>query len=183
MLATYIVKGYRGPSWNSGEKTCTVGKRSVEKLQLYSRIELAGTSFVILKSEIYFRIAQQDKIRISDIQEAVLEAWRQMRRPGTTEHANFVAHGFGQVNLPKRLSDVVDVRPDGAGVGTVDLIVVLSGKAALDIWKYVLLPHIRDIWGDDALKRKRATVKSTEARSPVSVRKKKSPTTKAKQRK
>jgi hypothetical protein len=116
-----------------------------------------GTDFVTSNTELQFVLLRPNKIRITDIQETVIEAWRRMGRPGTIEHANSLAYGLDRTDLPRRLADMVTLRPDGAGVGTVDLIVVLSGKVAWDLWKHVLLPHIRDVWGDDALKRKRAS--------------------------
>lgn len=151
------------------------GGRSGYQFIYTARLEVVGiegeTEFVTSKSVVYFRIARRDKTRIADIQQAVREAWRQMRRPGTTAHANAVACGFDRVELPKRLTDVVTVRPDGAGAATVDMIVVLSGKVAWDIWKYVLLPHIRDIWGDGALKRKQVAAEKSKTVTRAAVRK------------
>ena len=102
---------------------------------------------VVSKSEMHFRIVRPEKISITDIQRTVREAWSLMRQPGANERVSFVNQGLDRVALPARLSSAVEIRPDGAGVGALDLTVVLYGKIAWDICKHVLLPHVREIWG------------------------------------
>jgi hypothetical protein len=113
---------------------------------------------VVSDSELHFRITRRDEISITDIQTAMREAWRQIGKPGTTEYANYRANRLDRFELPGKLGRLVAVRPDGAGIAGVDVIIVLSGKVAWDLWKHVLLPHLRDRWGDDALKRKRTAL-------------------------
>lgn len=127
---------------------------------------------MVFESELHFRIARRNKVSITDIQSAIREAWRQISKPGTTEYANFRANGLDRFELPGRLSNLITVRPDGAGVAGVDVIIVLSGKVAWDLWKHVLLPHIRDRWGDDALKRKRAAIPREKSGKPARIKKK-----------
>lgn len=118
------------------------------------------------KKEVHFKITRP-RLQVAQVQAAAQDAWAEMRTPGTKAHANAVAHGLKPESLPSKLNQVLVLRSEAAGVGTVDLAVVaigLASKAAWDLWQYVVLPHIRERWGDKALEeRKKAAAKSEAA--------------------
>jgi hypothetical protein len=101
----------------------------------------------------HYRVTRGGGIRLSDLQATAREAWKLMHTPGSSAHTDALANGIDVAQLPKRLREMVDVRPDGAGLVTVEGVVVgFIGRVAWDVWKYVLLPQIRRKWGDDALR-------------------------------
>lgn len=121
------------------------------------------------EQELCFRL-DRERLRITDVQATAREAWKQMRLPGTVAHANALARGIDPQSLPKQLDRVIELRPGGAGVGTVDLIVVAAGKVAWDLWKYVILAYIRHHWGDHALKEKRAAARPASTKQQPGTR-------------
>lgn len=126
------------------------------------------------KQVLCFRIGRDD-LRIVEVQATAKEAWKQMREPGTVAHANALARGIDPQTLPKQLDRVIELRPNGAGISSVDLIVTIASsvgaKAGLDLWKYVALAHIRDRWGDHALKEMRAAKRSAARKKPTRKKK------------
>lgn len=132
------------------------------------------------KQEVCFRIGREG-LRIADVQAAAREAWKQMREPGTLAHANALARGVDPQTLPSQLDRVLRLRPNGAGISTVDVLVMVAGsgagtvgaKIAWDLWKYVVLAHIRYRWGDHALREKRAELRRAAAAKKTTTKNKK----------
>jgi hypothetical protein len=107
--------------------------------------------------EEHFDVERVPGLQAASIRRSANEAWLQMRTPGSRANANALSHGIDPTKLPDDLGDVLEIRPDGAGVVTTGIVVSgLLGKIAWDVWKFVLLPHIREMWGDTALKKRNA---------------------------
>jgi hypothetical protein len=115
-------------------------------------------------------IVDKAKLSVADIQRDALAAWADVRTAGTTANANAKAAGIDVESLPASLEDVVRIKAGGAGVGSIDLVIAgVLAKIALDFWRHVLLPHIRETFGDNAIKAKKAEAKKsakTAAQAP-----------------
>jgi hypothetical protein len=115
----------------------------------------------------HYQVTRTGGIGLSELQATTREAWKLMRTPGSSAHADALANGIDLEGLPKHLREMVEIRPDGAGIVTVEGVVVgYLCRAAWDVWKHVLLPQIRRKWGDEALRplRARAVAKKAGAR-------------------
>ena len=141
------------------------------------------------RKEARFELNRAINIRASDIQSAAQEALEQARMPGTVAHANALANELDPGALPENIRDALKVRSEGVGVGTVDAIAVLyMSKAGWDLWKHVVLPHLRARWGDRAIvakERERAAASAAKrvAAKGKAVGRKKSAAKKAKKAK
>lgn len=114
-------------------------------------------------SEQAFAIKDKTKLGVSDIQATAAAAWADMQEVGTAAHAAAVKAGIDLKALPKELGQLLSIKPAGAGLGSVDLLIGALGPVAWDVWKHVLLPQIRARWGDDAIKAKAAAAKKAAA--------------------
>ncbi len=99
-------------------------------------------------------------LSVKDVQDAVRAAWDDLRVPGSTVHQLALDAGIDIDALPATPAGFVDAQPAAAGMGGVDLIILAASHAAVQIWQHVLLPQIRERWGDKAIARKNAQAKA-----------------------
>lgn len=120
------------------------------------------------RDEIEFEIVDKKNVSIADIQDAVTEAWGEMRERGTSAYQAAVDAGIDVSSLPGDVGDAVEIRPAGAGLIGVDVIVVgLLSKMAYDVWKgvwdQILLPKLKRRFGETVL----APVQDTKPKDPM----------------
>lgn len=138
-----------------------------------------------MEDELRYDIAPDSEATIEKIRKLAREVWRELREEGSLAREEAERAGILLEDIPENMEEVLTLKPSGAGFepGSVALIaagMVLhgAGRAALDVWKYVLLPRIREKWGDHALKRqsqaakKAATAAATEDPSSHTATKK-----------
>lgn len=114
-------------------------------------------------AELYFKISDPKNVSISNVQASVAEAWNDIRKPGTAAHAKALSLGINVDELPGA-SEAIEVRPVGAGIGTVDLLVAgLLVKMTYDVWKSVwteiIFPKIKRDLGVNAIVPQQGTSK------------------------
>jgi hypothetical protein len=105
---------------------------------------------------VVYEIADKAAVSVEDIQQAVADAWSEMRQPGTDAYEDAKRAGIDVAALPASVDDVVEVRPHGAGVGAVEVAIIgFLGKVAYDVWKdvwtHILLPKVKKRFGEKAL--------------------------------
>jgi hypothetical protein len=108
------------------------------------------------RDEVVYRITDENRISVANVQEAIAEAWADMQHDGTVAHQTALAAGIDLAALPKEAGEAVEVKPRGAGVGAVEVAVIgLLGKMAYDVWKdiwtHVIFPRIKKRFGEKAL--------------------------------
>ena len=103
-----------------------------------------------------YLIGDKAVLSVKDVQDAVRAAWADMRVTGSTAHQLAIDAGIDIDALPDLATGFVDVKPAAAGMGGVDLIILAASHAAVQVWQHVLLPQIRERWGDKAIARKNA---------------------------
>jgi len=106
--------------------------------------------------EDHYVIADKAALSVKDVQDAVRSAWDDLRIEGTVVRQLALDAGIDLAKLPATPTGFVDVRPGAAGIGGVELIILAASHAAVQLWQHVLLPQIRDRWGDKAIARKNA---------------------------
>ena len=107
-----------------------------------------------------YTIVDQSKHSVRDFLGLAEEAWRDMGEEGTAANASARQAGIAVGRLPKKLNQVLLIK-SGAGIQSEHVEVVwVLGKMAMDVWRYVVLPHIRDVFGDRALKEEKAIGKA-----------------------
>jgi hypothetical protein len=111
-----------------------------------------------------YKIIDKQALDIGMIQAAAHEAWSDMHIPGSASHANAQAHGLSSSEFPRSLKQVLRICPACAGIASVDMVVTaLLGKAAWDMWKYVVMPYIESRWGVGVIREKLAADKRVAA--------------------
>jgi hypothetical protein len=122
-----------------------------------------------------YKIIDNRRLDIALIQAAVSEAWADMHVRGSASYASAQEHGLNISVLPRNLKQVLQVRPAGAGIGSVDMVVAgFLGKAAWDMWRYVVMPYIEGRWGVGVIREKLAAEKRVAAIRGKKAAKKKS---------
>jgi len=113
---------------------------------------------------IEYTILDKNHVTVADIQKEVHIAWNQLHDPQSIIAHNAVRFGIEPSQLPEKLEDILSVRPSGQGLdpSTIAIIVAIINSSAVstvakDIWKYVILPHIRDRFGDNAIEELKKT--------------------------
>lgn len=104
-------------------------------------------------------ISDKSKLSIGDVQAAAKTAWVDLHTQGSAARARAEANGIDVDALPESLDEVIRIRSAGAGFGSLDLVLGALAPIGWDLWKHVLLPHIRERWGDNAIKAKNAAAK------------------------
>jgi hypothetical protein len=113
-------------------------------------------------------IVDKQTLDVGKIQTAANEAWAEMKIPGSELHAMARAHGLTGSKLPRSLEQVLQIRPAGAGIGAVEMVVAgYLGKAAWDLWKYIVMPYIEDHWGVGVIREKLTAEKRVAAARAV----------------
>lgn len=119
-------------------------------------------------SKLTYEISAKAKVDHKAIQAASLKAWADVRVPGSISNARATEAGVNIEALPQSLNAMLKIHPSGAPLIDVDFVVTAIGSGAaakigMDMWKYVLLPHIREKFGDKAIAVKKAAAKKTAA--------------------
>lgn len=120
----------------------------------------------------YYRIVDKSAASVADIYAAAEEAWRDMVTPGTRSFAAAEKAGIDLTTLPERMEEAVEIRPYGAGVGSVELVVVgILGKMAYDawkdIWKHILFPRIKKAYAIEPIEPPKLARKKVPAKKAV----------------
>jgi len=121
-----------------------------------------------------YTIVDKSKHSVRDFLRLAEEAWRDVGEEGTAGNASAKQSGIVVGRLPKKLNQVLLIK-SGAGIQSEHFEVVwVLGKMAMDVWRYVVLPHIRDVLGDRALKEGKTIAKeqASEKKARKKTRKK-----------
>ena len=118
-------------------------------------------------------ITDKTSVSVKDVQQAVRAAWADLAVEGSTAREQAIDAGIDLDALPAELDGFVDVQPAAAGMGGVDLLILAASHAAVQLWQYVLLPQIRERWGDKSIAAKNAAAKkaAAAAKTPAAPRK------------
>lgn len=121
----------------------------------------------MIEDSIEYVIEDKSRHGVTDVQAAVNDAWIDIQVEGTEANARAKRAGIEVSSLPAEVAKLLGIRPSAAGIGTVDFVLVALGPVAWDVWKHVLLPQIRERWGDNAIKEKKKSDKVTEKKAPT----------------
>ncbi len=116
-----------------------------------------------MTSQEEYVIGDKSVLSVKDVQDAVREAWSDLRIDGSAARQLALDADIDVDALPKLAIGFVDVKPAGAGMGGVDLLILAASHVAAQIWQHVLLPQIRERWGDKAIAAKNAAARKTAA--------------------
>ncbi|MCU1315200.1 MAG: hypothetical protein JWN63_522 [Candidatus Acidoferrum typicum] len=120
--------------------------------------------------ELQYEVTQDSGATISSVRKLAREVWHELQTEGSEAREDAKRAGIDLETIPSTLEKGLELRPSGAAFepGSMALVVSgmllhVAGQASLDLWKYVLLPRIRERWGDHALReRKQPAKKSAE---------------------
>lgn len=102
---------------------------------------------------------------ITSVKAAVQEFWEALLDPANDDHQNIIDKGINPSQLPHDLTQILSMKKSAAGfdASIVDMVVTFaSGSVAKDLWTYIILPHLRDKFGDTALKKRAKKDKKSE---------------------
>jgi hypothetical protein len=118
-----------------------------------------------------FTIADKSVLSVKDVQDAVRAAWADLRVEGSTARQLAIDAGIDIDDLPDTAAGFVDVKPAAAGIAGVDLIILAASHAAVQLWQHVLLPQIRERWGDKAIAKKNAAATAAAKKAAAAAKK------------
>lgn len=118
-----------------------------------------------------FTIADKSVLSVKDVQDAVRAAWADMRIEGSMARQLAIDAGIDIDALPETAAGFVDVKPAAAGIAGVDLIILAASHAAVQLWQHVLLPQIRERWGDKAIARKNSVAAAVAKKAAAAAKK------------
>jgi hypothetical protein len=116
--------------------------------------------------EIEYDIVDKNNVTIAKLQNEANIAWEQLHKPNSSAAQSAINHSIDLSQLPSKLEDALKILPSGQGIDPTTIAIIVAivnspavATAARDIWKYVILPHIRDKFGDEAIKERKKLVK------------------------
>ncbi len=118
-----------------------------------------------------FTIADKALLSVKDVQDAVRTAWADLRVEGSAARQLAIDAGIDIDDLPATAAGFVDVKPAAAGIAGVDLIILAASHAAVQLWQHVLLPQIRERWGDKAIAKKNAAATAAAKKAAAAAKK------------
>ena len=118
-----------------------------------------------------FTIADKAVLSVKDVQDTVRTAWADLRAEGSAARQLAIDAGIDIGALPETVAGFVDVKPAAAGIAGVDLIILAASHAAVQLWQHVLLPQIRERWGDKAIAKKNAAATAAAKKAAAAAKK------------
>lgn len=93
----------------------------------------------------------------ADLERELDTLWNELRADGATRDAA-LARGINVDDVPDR-RDAISVTTDAAGFTPVETAIIVAfapvaAKVARDIWEHIILPRIRQRYGQNALEKK-----------------------------
>ncbi len=112
-----------------------------------------------MEREFRYDIARDSGATVEAIRASARKVWGELHQPGSLAREEAERAGIPLDDVPEDMEEALSLKPSGAGFEPASVALVVTGmllhgagRASLDIWKYVLLPRIREKWGDRALK-------------------------------
>jgi hypothetical protein len=105
-----------------------------------------------------YQLAKSPTVTIEKIKHEVATVWADLKSRSSGAYDEAVKHGIDVNALPENVVQAIELRKSSAGLDPnyTDLVVTLvNSKVALDVWTYILLPWLRDKFGDKALEARR----------------------------
>ena len=102
---------------------------------------------------------------ITSVKAITQELWGALLDPTSDDHKNMLGKGINPLELPHDLTQILSMKKSAAGfdASIVDMVVTFaSGSVAKDLWTYIILPHLRNKFGDTALKKRAKKEKSSK---------------------
>lgn len=99
-------------------------------------------------------------VGLAGLQATVQQAWADLQCDGSKARARALEAGIDVDALPAVPEELLELKPAAAGFGTTGIILLCLRPIAADLWKHVFLPQIRERWGDQAIKAKKALAKT-----------------------
>lgn len=119
----------------------------------------------MVEERVEIEIVEKGRISLAEIQREARNAISDIAVEGTAANLRAKEAGINVSALSGDADSMLTFKPAAAGIGTVEIVLLALGPVAYDIWKHVVLAHIRDKWGDHAIKAKRAAAKAAEKAS------------------
>src|SRR5262249_31326318 len=124
-----------------------------------------------------YEISQASEVSVERVVKLAREVWREIHDEGSLAREEAERAGIPLGALPESMERVLSLKASGAGFEPGSVVLVVTGmllngasRVALDVWKHVVLPRIREKWGDHALKLRKPARKTVARTKKAAAR-------------